>query len=362
MRKIILSLILAAFTTAAQAGVPCSVPFQLQNGTTADATQVMANYNALISCLSNAAAAGVNNDITALSALATPLTPAQGGSVTYIAVAPVDPSTGAAVIPTTLPANFVLQRGAQVVFIVSANNTGAVTLNVAGTGVKSFYRRNQNGAGPMVGGELVTPQMVVAAYDGFQWQLVSSPPVLIGEIRDFAGSTAPPGWLFADGSCQLRSQYVELFNLIGATYDPTGSTCDVTHFALPDLRGRVTMAPDNQGVNGAANRVTLAGSGCNGTIIGGAGCGAQNHTQTLAELVSHNHGITEPNGGTGHNHTFNSGGSSNVGGLQGTGSGAVQGAVTVSNSVTGITINNAGSGSAMPILNPLQIVTKIIKP
>ena len=62
-------LLLALVGPSAQAGVSCSVPFNLQNGTTADATQVMANYNALIACLANAAAAGANNDITSLLAL-----------------------------------------------------------------------------------------------------------------------------------------------------------------------------------------------------------------------------------------------------------------------------------------------------
>jgi hypothetical protein len=65
----------------AQATVSCSVPFNLTNGTTADATQVMANYNAILSCLStSAASSGSNSDITALLGLTTPITPAQGGA------------------------------------------------------------------------------------------------------------------------------------------------------------------------------------------------------------------------------------------------------------------------------------------
>jgi hypothetical protein len=52
----------------------------LTNGTIADATQVMANYNALTSCLANAAAAGNNTDITSLGGLTTPISPTQGGN------------------------------------------------------------------------------------------------------------------------------------------------------------------------------------------------------------------------------------------------------------------------------------------
>jgi hypothetical protein len=39
----------------------CALPYQLTNGQVADATQVMANYNALLACLNNAAPAGSNN-------------------------------------------------------------------------------------------------------------------------------------------------------------------------------------------------------------------------------------------------------------------------------------------------------------
>ena len=87
-----------SFSTPALAGVPCTLPFNLQNGQPADATQVMANYNALVSCLNLAAAAGNNSDITSLSALTTPIPPALGGTSAYIASAPSTGSTG--VVPT----------------------------------------------------------------------------------------------------------------------------------------------------------------------------------------------------------------------------------------------------------------------
>lgn len=64
----------------AQAGVPCTLPFTFANGQIADATQVNANYNALVACLNNAAAAGVNFDITTITGLTTPLSTSQGGT------------------------------------------------------------------------------------------------------------------------------------------------------------------------------------------------------------------------------------------------------------------------------------------
>jgi hypothetical protein len=61
--------------------VTITVPFNLSNGTTADATQVMANFNAILAGLTvQAASAGANTDITSLGALVTPIT-AQGGAI-----------------------------------------------------------------------------------------------------------------------------------------------------------------------------------------------------------------------------------------------------------------------------------------
>lgn len=56
-------------------------PFTLENGEVADATEVMADLNNLRDNINaNCAKSGVNNDITALTALSTPLSVAQGGT------------------------------------------------------------------------------------------------------------------------------------------------------------------------------------------------------------------------------------------------------------------------------------------
>lgn len=56
-------------------------PYTLTNGTTADANQVMSNFNNLLTCAnSNLAHNGANSDITSLSGLSTPLSVAQGGT------------------------------------------------------------------------------------------------------------------------------------------------------------------------------------------------------------------------------------------------------------------------------------------
>ena len=62
-------------------GIVGSLPFTLVNGTIADANQVMADFNAIISGVNtNAAGLGANSDITSLNALTTPISAAQGGT------------------------------------------------------------------------------------------------------------------------------------------------------------------------------------------------------------------------------------------------------------------------------------------
>lgn len=61
------------------------LPFNLQNGTTADATQVMADFNEILNDVNaNGAHNGANSDITSLTGLSTPLSVAQGGTGTNL--------------------------------------------------------------------------------------------------------------------------------------------------------------------------------------------------------------------------------------------------------------------------------------
>lgn len=61
-----------------------------------------------------------------------------------------------------------------------------------------------------------------------------------GEIRLFAGDFAPRGWAFCEGQLMAIDRNPVLFALLGTTYGGDGITC----FALPDLRGRVPVHPD----------------------------------------------------------------------------------------------------------------------
>ena len=115
------------FCTQLLAGVPCTpLPFNLQNGQVADATQVMANYNFIISCLANAAAAGANSDITSLGGLTSPISPAQGGTSTFVASAPSTGTANNQAVTATLP-TYVQTPLTAVVFIAGFTNTGPMT-------------------------------------------------------------------------------------------------------------------------------------------------------------------------------------------------------------------------------------------
>ena len=59
----------------------------------------------------------------------------------------------------------------------------------------------------------------------------------IGQVLPYAGSKAPAGWAFCDGSLLQIAEYQELFNLIVTTYGGDGETT----FAVPDLRGRMLV-------------------------------------------------------------------------------------------------------------------------
>jgi microcystin-dependent protein len=272
-------------------------------------------------------------------------------------------STGAANAQVVTTTPFIKTAGAQISFIAGYSNSGGLKINVNGSGNDNFYRLSQLGATMSVGGEVVANRLVVAEWDGTEWECVNCRVFTVGEIKDFAGSSAPNGWAFIDGSCVSQTTYADLYSVVGSAY----GTCSAGNFALPDGRGRALVAQDNQGVNGAANRITSGGTGCAGTTIG-AGCGAQNETVAQANLPNVNFTVVIPAGQGAHTHTYtyplaavgmDSGGTVNSGWFGGTTGNGITAAATLP-AMSG-TAASGGSGSALTTLPPLQIVTKIIK-
>lgn len=82
-----------------------------------------------------------------------------------------------------------------------------------------------------------------------------------GKVAHFAGSSAPAGWLKANGAAVSRAAYANLFAAIGTTY---GAGDGFNTFNLPDLRGEFIRGwDDGRGVD--ASRAL--GSSQKGTLV-----------------------------------------------------------------------------------------------
>ncbi len=92
-----------------------------------------------------------------------------------------------------------------------------------------------------------------------------------GVITQFAGSTAPSGWLLCEGQSVSTTTYPALFAAILYSYGGSGGS-----FTLPNLKGRVPVGRD-----------TAQGEFDN---LGETG-GAKTHALTISELAQHNHGV-----------------------------------------------------------------------
>jgi hypothetical protein len=193
MKKLLAALFLFLSVSAADAGVSCSVPFNLTNGTTADASQVMANYNAILACLlNNTAESGANSSITSLLGLTTPISPSGGGSTWWLGG--TSSGTNTVAVTTTVPASgFAYTAGYCALFIVGVSNTGPATLNVNGLGAKTLDKQGQNGLAALIGAELEANHLAIACYDGTQFQLENPgstvPASLVATDQVLSGGT-----------------------------------------------------------------------------------------------------------------------------------------------------------------------------
>jgi len=155
-----------------------------------------------------------------------------------------------------------------------------------------------------VTGDAMTGALTLAADPSTAMQAVTKQYVdngygrLIGEVVDYAGTTAPPRWLMCYGQAVSRTTYAALFAVISTTY---GVGDNSTTFNLPDARGRASAGKDDMGGT-SANRLTNFAGGLDGDVLGAAG-GLENHIITLAQMASHNH--TGATGTESADHTHN---------------------------------------------------------
>lgn len=95
----------------------------------------------------------------------------------------------------------------------------------------------------------------------------------IGIVKLFAGTFAPRGWAYCDGSLLPINSNAALFSILGTTYGGDGRTT----FALPDLRGRVPMGAGSG--PGLSPRVP-------GQVVGN-----ENVTLTTQQMPAHTHAL-----------------------------------------------------------------------
>lgn len=154
----------------------------------------------------------------------------------------------------------------------------------------------------------------------------------VGSIFPFVGGQAPSGFALCNGQSLDRTQYAELFRLIGTKYGTTNSS----NFRVPDLSGRF-----------------LVGVGT-GYSLGDTG-GSQTVALTAAQMPIHSHDVTGKADQAGRAGVGMY--ASNVSG----GSGWQVLSTTETGSLSGLTTTSAGSGQAHENRPPYFAIEYIIR-
>lgn len=247
--------------------------------------------------------------------------------------------------------------GQAIAFRVHAANLAAATL--AADGGTAYPIQVSPGVGAPAGTLIMgAPYAAIFSAANSSWLLRSIfvsallPP--IGSIIHYIGPSSPnSNFVFPFGQTLSRSVYAALFAITGTTF---GAGDGSTTFGIPDLRGRGMFGLDNMG-GVAAGRLTVAGSGVDGTILGKVG-GSETHVNTLSELATHSHSVSE----SAHVHGISGLSGSSIfqtGGLAfafNNASGS-----TTAPAATGLTVNASGSGTPYSILPPLMVCPYLLR-
>jgi microcystin-dependent protein len=246
-------------------------------------------------------------------------------------------------------------NGQCIAFVPHATNGATVTLNVDGLGAKPLRSAPSV---ELVAGTLIQGTPYTCTYNSsdavfYLRDFYINPYVVpIGGMIDFWGASVPSSsFVFPIGQAISRTTYSALFTLFSTTY---GTGDGSTTFNVPDVTGRVTAMKE-----ASATRLTSTYFGGTSTSLGAVG-GLESHTLTTAQLASHSHGVTD----SGHTHGSSAALASNFSvGFGGGAQGGIEAGhiATISSATTGISINNAGSGSAHNNVQPTIICNKLLR-
>lgn len=175
----------------------------------------------------------------------------------------------------------------------------------------------------------------------------------IGTVIDFAGATIPSDYLECDGSAISRTDYADLFAVLGTTW---GAGDGSTTFNLPDLRGRVSIGAGTGTADGATAHA-LASAG------GDERMQSHSHPHTIkATTPKFTHSISTTNG---NKNLIGAGSQTSIGSAGANGSHYTYKQVSVDDhAATDCTmsgsVSSEGSGTAGN-MQPFATVKKIIK-
>jgi len=113
--------------------------------------------------------------------------------------------------------------------------------------------------------ELSYSQLPSSPYSEVAHNAILFPP---GMVSPFAGDSIPAGWLLCDGSAISRTEYANLYNVIGVSW---GAGDGSTTFNLPDMRGMFLRGVSGESGNDpdADERLVLNDNGGNtGNSVG----------------------------------------------------------------------------------------------
>ena len=221
-----------------------------------------------------------------------------------------------------------------------------------------------------------------------------------GSIVMWSGASIIDGYLFCDGSLKNKTDYPDLFSILGNTY----GTQTASQFYLPNLQDKFAIGKGSTystlGATGGSATVTPSGSnsvpnfsGSSSSVSGSVSISGTtgSHTLTLAQIPSHSHFTSSSgngfpntvqangsltmtslsNGGAGNNdyNLFGVSGQANQSPSQSVGGGAGHShSFSTSASISGGTTTASGSvsapnftGNSASIINPYIAMNYIIK-